>query len=80
MTTGCPRKTLEVACNRPYANCTPYQASIGELRNFPFEPNPEDINIIRKQIFDYSNRQAASPMDRDDFLATNTPFSNQPTG
>ena len=24
MTSGCSGKTLEVACNRPFANCTPF--------------------------------------------------------
>jgi len=59
MTTGCPGKTLDVACNRPYSDCTPFQAYMGELRNFPFKPNQEDISIIKKQIFDYSNKPAA---------------------
>jgi len=55
MTSGCPGKTLENACNRPFANCTPYQAYIGELRNYPFQPNGNDIKIIRKQLYDYSD-------------------------
>ncbi|MHA1232741.1 MAG: radical SAM protein [Candidatus Helarchaeota archaeon] len=55
MTSGCPGKTLEVACNRPYANSTPFQAYMGECRNFPFNPNVEDINIIKKQLSDYSD-------------------------
>lgn len=54
MTSGCPGKTLENACNRPFDNCTPYQAYIGELRNYPFQPNEEDVKIIRKQLWDYS--------------------------
>jgi len=55
MTSGCPGKTLEDACNRPFANCTPYQAYMGELRNYPFPPNEEDVKIIRRQLYDYSN-------------------------
>ncbi len=55
MTSGCSGKTLETACNRPYSNCTPYQAYVGELRNFPFSPVKEDIEIIRKQLWDYSH-------------------------
>jgi len=43
MTSGCPGKTMANACNRPFANCTPYQAYIGELRNYPFQPNKSDI-------------------------------------
>ncbi len=53
MTSGCPGKTLENACNRPYANCTPYQAYIGELRNYPFKPDKRDIEIIREQLIEY---------------------------
>ena len=56
MTSGCPGKTVEVACNRPFANCTPYQAYMGELRNYPFQPNEEDIKIIKSQLWKYSNR------------------------
>ncbi|MFH1242253.1 MAG: radical SAM protein [Pseudomonadota bacterium] len=44
MTTGCP------GCNRPYANETPAQAMQGLLRNYPFPPNPQDIEIITNQI------------------------------
>jgi len=54
MTSGCAGKTLDNACNRPFSNCTPYQAYIGELRNYPFIPAEEDIKIIRKQLWDYS--------------------------
>jgi biotin synthase len=56
MTSGCPGKTMENACNRPFANSTPYQAYIGELRNYPFKPNKGDIRIIRRQLHDYSNK------------------------
>ncbi len=55
MTSGCPGKTMENACNRPFANCTPYQAYIGELRNYPFKPNKNDVKIIRKQLYDCSD-------------------------
>ncbi len=69
MTTGCPGKTLDVACNRPYSDCTPFQAYMGELRNFPFKPNNEDIAIIGKQVFDYSNKPAIPTIDRaEDFM------------
>ena len=53
-TSGCPGSTLEVACNRPFANSTPFQACMGECRNFPFDPNPGDIKLIKKQLLDYS--------------------------
>jgi len=55
MTSGCSGKTLEVACNRPYANCTPFQAYMGETRNFPFLPTPKDIELIKKQLKNYQD-------------------------
>ena len=50
MTSGCPGKTLENACNRPFGNCTPLQASMGEMRNFPYTPRVEDVRIVREQM------------------------------
>jgi len=55
MTSGCDGKNMENACNRPFSNCTPYQAYVGELRNYPFTPIEEDLQIIRKQLWDYSD-------------------------
>lgn len=55
MTTGCSTQNMENACNRPYSDSTPYQALVGELRNFPFPPDRPDVDIIKKQIWDYSN-------------------------
>lgn len=55
MTSGCAGRSMENACNRPFSDCTPYQAYIGEMRNFPFKPSEEDIFIIKKQIKDYSD-------------------------
>lgn len=55
MTSGCAGKTLENACNRPFSNSTPYQAYVGEMRNYPFTPVETDIEIIRKQLWDYSS-------------------------
>jgi len=54
-TSGCSGKTLDVACNRPYANCSPFQAYMGECRNFPIDPIAEDIKLIKKQLKDYSS-------------------------
>jgi len=54
MTSGCASRNRENACNRPFSDSTPYQAHMGELRNFPFTPNRRDVKIIRKQIWDYS--------------------------
>jgi biotin synthase len=53
MTTGCRGKIRENCCNRPFSNSTPYQAYIGELRNFPFPPLKNDIKIIEKQYLQY---------------------------
>ena len=72
MTSGCAGKTLENACNRPFSNCTPYQAYVGELRNYPFTPVNEDINIIRKQLWDYSyipTRIWINGLDQEDTLS-----------
>lgn len=55
MTSGCGSSNREGACNRPFSNCTPYQAYVGELRNYPFQPDEEDTQIIRRQLSDYSD-------------------------
>ncbi|MFH1721208.1 MAG: radical SAM protein [Candidatus Altiarchaeota archaeon] len=52
-TNGCPGKNGEVACNRPYSNCTPRQAAAGELRNYPFHPTVEDIQNIKQELKTY---------------------------
>lgn len=46
-TSGCPGTSGDIAaCNRPYANCLPG----GEIRNFPFQPDEDDVGLIRKQL------------------------------
>ena len=45
-TSGCEGYDGEVACNRPYGNERPGP----EIRNFPFPPEPEDIDRIRGQL------------------------------
>ena len=45
-TSGCPGRDGKVACNRPYGNERPS----GPIRNFPFMPEPEDIEEIRMQL------------------------------
>ena len=46
-TSGCPGKTGNIAaCNRPYANCLPGS----EIRNFPFQPDADDVTLIKKQL------------------------------
>jgi len=56
VTSGCSTKKMENACNRPFSDSTPYQAYVGELRNFPFTLNGKDVAIVRKQLRDYSGR------------------------
>ena len=46
-TSGCPGKTNVAACNRPYANCLPGP----EIRNYPFAPNEDDVELIKTQIW-----------------------------
>jgi biotin synthase-related radical SAM superfamily protein len=46
VTSGCPGRNGKVACNRPYGNERPS----GPIRNFPFMPEPEDIEEIKKQM------------------------------
>lgn len=46
MTSGCPGSDGKVACNRPYGNERPS----GPIRNFPFMPEPEDLEEIRRQL------------------------------
>jgi len=46
MTSGCPGRDGKVACNRPYGNERPS----GSIRNFPFIPEPEDIEEIKNQM------------------------------
>jgi len=54
ITSGCASKNRENACNRPFSDCTPYQALIGEMRNYPFTPTKDDGALIRRQLGDYS--------------------------
>lgn len=46
MTSGCPGRDGKVACNRPYGNERPS----GPIRNFPFLPEKEDIEEIKRQL------------------------------
>ena len=45
-TRGCTGADGQVACNRPFANSLPGPG----LRNYPFPPEPEDIERIRLQL------------------------------
>ncbi len=49
MTSGCPGPDGHVACNRPFGNERPGQP----FRNFPFQPEPEDVELVRYQLRDY---------------------------
>lgn len=53
LTQGCTDSSGNMVCNRPYSNCTPFQASKGELRNFPFPPEKDDLAMIKAQLRDY---------------------------
>ncbi|NWF92900.1 MAG: radical SAM protein [Syntrophaceae bacterium] len=46
MTSGCPGRDGKVACNRPYGNERPS----GPIRNFPFIPEPQDLEEIKNQL------------------------------
>jgi biotin synthase len=48
MTSGCPDNQGCVACNRPYGNERPGPV----LKNYPFVPDQEDLEIIRTQIWE----------------------------
>lgn len=51
MTSGCVGEDGVVACNRPFANERPSE----EFRNFPFIPTDAELDLIEKEIFDYSS-------------------------
>jgi biotin synthase len=46
MTSGCPGRDGEVACNRPYSDSLPGD----DIRNFPFLPNEDDVRKIRDEL------------------------------
>lgn len=49
MTSGCPGPDGRVACNRPFGN----ERAGQPLRNYPFPPEPEDVELIRYQLREY---------------------------
>jgi biotin synthase len=67
MTSGCAGKTVDCACNRPFGNCTPYQAAQGRWRNFPIPPEESDIVHARRQLLDYDGKEdeEIDPFDDD---------------
>ncbi len=46
MTNGCPDREGKLACNRPYGSYRPGE----EYRDYPFQPNADDVLGIREQI------------------------------
>ncbi len=50
-TSGCPGPDCKVACNRPYGNEKPGPF----IRNFPFAPEPEDLQRIVEELADYQD-------------------------
>lgn len=46
MTNGCLDRAGEVACNRPYGSYRPGE----EYRDYPFQPNANDLIVIRQQM------------------------------
>ena len=48
-TSGCPGSDGRTACNRPFGNERPGQP----IRNYAFEPDIEDVALIRYQLNDY---------------------------
>lgn len=49
MTSGCPGADGRTACNRPFGN----ERSGRPIRNYAFEPDVEDVALIRYQLQDY---------------------------
>ena len=48
MTSGCLGPNGQVACNRPFGNCLPDT----KQWNYPYKPNEEELDLIKKNIFD----------------------------
>lgn len=46
MTSGCPDRTGKLACNRPFGN----ERASEPFRNYPFQPEPDDIADIQSQM------------------------------
>ncbi len=46
MTSGCPGRDGEVACNRPFGNCLPGP----KQWNYPYPPNDEELALIRQGL------------------------------
>jgi len=53
ITSGCPGPDCRVACNRPFGNERPGRP----IRNYAFMPEPEDVELIRYQLRDYTRNE-----------------------
>jgi biotin synthase len=51
LTSGCPDASGRVACNRPFGNERPGRP----IRNYAFDPEPEDVALIQYQLRDYGS-------------------------
>lgn len=49
MTSGCPGPEGKVVCTRPYGDCAPGE----DIRSYPFQPEEEDLTLIRRQLAEY---------------------------
>ncbi len=49
VTSGCPGPEGQVACNRPFGN----ERAGRPIRNYPFLPEPEDVELIGYQLREY---------------------------
>ncbi|MHA1730995.1 MAG: hypothetical protein ACTSU5_03585, partial [Promethearchaeota archaeon] len=64
LTSGCSSKNYRYACNRPYSNSTPFQAMMGECRNFPFPPDEKDLELIRQQLLNFDPESFMPTLDK----------------
>jgi len=58
MTDGCPSRAGDVACNRPYGSYRPGE----EYRDYPFQPGPEDLQVIKGQMGILEPREHGEPV------------------
>lgn len=49
MTSGCPGPDGRTVCTRPYGDCAPGE----DIRSYPFQPEPEDLTLIKEQLANY---------------------------
>ncbi|MHA1700543.1 MAG: radical SAM protein [Promethearchaeota archaeon] len=69
LTQGCKDEKGFITCNRPFSNCTPFQAAKGETRNFPFPPNADDLVLIKRQLRNYDTGSWVRPLEfEEDFI------------